>query len=47
MLTRIDHVGIACRDLDERVGFYETIFGLSVAHTEVNEAQGVARSCSM
>jgi len=41
MLTRIDHVGIACHDLDERVGFYETIFGLSVAHTEVNEAQGV------
>ena len=41
MLTRIDHVGIACHDLDERVSFYETTFGLAVAHTEVNEEQGV------
>ena len=41
MFTRIDHVGIACHDLDERVSFYESTFGLTVAHTEVNEAQGV------
>ena len=41
MLTRIDHVGIACHDLDERVGFYETTFGLTVAHRETNEEQGV------
>ncbi|HVE74678.1 MAG TPA: methylmalonyl-CoA epimerase [Mycobacteriales bacterium] len=41
MLTRIDHVGIACYDLEERVSFYETTFGLTVAHRETNEEQGV------
>ncbi len=41
MLTRIDHVGIACRDLAERISFYESAFGLTVVSREVNEAQGV------
>ncbi len=41
MLTRIDHVGIACRDLDAKIAFYESTFGLSVASLEVNEPQGV------
>ncbi|HVE99432.1 MAG TPA: methylmalonyl-CoA epimerase [Mycobacteriales bacterium] len=41
MLTRIDHVGIACHDLEEKVSFYETTFGLTVAHRETNEEQGV------
>ena len=41
MLTRIDHVGIACRDLDARIAFYESVFGLTVASVEVNESQGV------
>ncbi len=41
MLTRIDHVGIACRDLDEKIGFYESVFGLTVVSREVNEDQGV------
>ena len=41
LLTRIHHVGIACHDLDERISFYVSIFGLTVAHTEVNEGQGV------
>ncbi len=41
LFTRIDHVGIACHDVDERMAFYESTFGLTVAHTEVNEAQGV------
>lgn len=41
MLTRIDHVGIACRDLTARIAFYESTFGLTVASIEVNEAQGV------
>ena len=41
VLTRIDHVGIACHDLDEKVAFYETTFGLTVAHRETNEDQGV------
>jgi methylmalonyl-CoA/ethylmalonyl-CoA epimerase len=41
VLTRIDHVGIACRDLDERIAFYQETFGLTVAHRETNEEQGV------
>lgn len=41
MLTRIDHVGIACRSLDAAVQKYEGIFGLKVVSREVNEEQGV------
>jgi methylmalonyl-CoA/ethylmalonyl-CoA epimerase len=41
VLTRIDHVGIACRDLDAKISFYESAFGLTVASIEVNESQGV------
>src|SRR3954449_12811353 len=41
LLTRIDHVGIACRDLDASIDFYVDTFGLTVAGRETNEAQGV------
>jgi methylmalonyl-CoA/ethylmalonyl-CoA epimerase len=41
VLTRIDHVGIACRDLAERIAFYESTFGLVVVSREINEDQGV------
>jgi methylmalonyl-CoA/ethylmalonyl-CoA epimerase len=41
VLTRIDHVGIACRDLEVTIARYESAFGLAVASMEVNEAQGV------
>jgi methylmalonyl-CoA/ethylmalonyl-CoA epimerase len=41
LLTRIDHVGIACRDLDAAIGLYQVTFGLEVVSTEVNEEQGV------
>jgi methylmalonyl-CoA/ethylmalonyl-CoA epimerase len=41
VLTRIDHVGIACFDLEEKVSFYESTFGLTVAHRETNDEQGV------
>ena len=41
LLTRIDHVGIAVRDLDTSIGFYESTFGLTVAGRETNEPQGV------
>lgn len=40
-ITRIDHVGIAVADLDEAIDFYARTFGMSVAHEEVNEEQGV------
>ena len=41
MLTRIDHVGIACHDLDEAIARYETLFGLAVTARETNAEQGV------
>jgi methylmalonyl-CoA/ethylmalonyl-CoA epimerase len=41
MLTRIDHIGIACFDLDKTVDFYRATYGFEVFHTEVNEEQGV------
>ncbi|MDA8370409.1 MAG: methylmalonyl-CoA epimerase [Nocardiopsaceae bacterium] len=41
MLTRIDHIGIACTDLDAAVEFYRSTYGFEVTHTEVNEEQGV------
>jgi methylmalonyl-CoA/ethylmalonyl-CoA epimerase len=41
VLTRIDHVGIAVRDLDASVDFYTATFGLTVAGRETNDAQGV------
>src|SRR6202522_1172411 len=41
MLTRIDHVGIACRNLEETVARYQSSFSLEVVSFEVNEAQGV------
>ncbi|MEU3511412.1 methylmalonyl-CoA epimerase [Streptomyces longwoodensis] len=41
MLTRIDHIGIACHDLDATVEFYTSTYGFTVFHEEVNEEQGV------
>lgn len=41
LLTRIDHIGIACRDLDRSIARYKSAFGLSLAAREVNEEQGV------
>lgn len=41
LLTRIDHVGLAVRDLDAAVDFYTATFGLTVAGRETNDAQGV------
>ena len=41
LLTRIDHVGIACRDLNRAIGMYRETFGLEVVSLEVIEEQGV------
>jgi methylmalonyl-CoA/ethylmalonyl-CoA epimerase len=41
LFTAIDHVGIAVRDLDAAIEFYETVFGMRLAHRETNEGQGV------
>ncbi|MFC4589253.1 methylmalonyl-CoA epimerase [Sphaerisporangium corydalis] len=41
MLLRIDHVGIACENLEEKIAFYRAAFGVTVVSQEVNEEQGV------
>ena len=41
LLTRIDHVGVACRDLERTVALYQTAFGLEVVSIEVIAEQGV------
>ncbi len=41
LLTRIDHVGIACRDLDRSIELYRATFGLEVVSLESNSEQGV------
>ncbi|GAA3355230.1 methylmalonyl-CoA epimerase [Saccharopolyspora gregorii] len=41
LVTTVDHVGIAVTDLDAAIEFQRATFGLEVAHTEVNEEQGV------
>jgi methylmalonyl-CoA/ethylmalonyl-CoA epimerase len=41
LLTRIDHVGIACRNLESTVELYRATFGLEVVTLEVHEDQGV------
>lgn len=41
MFMRIDHVGIACHDLEERIALFAQVFELTVVAREVNEEQGV------
>jgi methylmalonyl-CoA epimerase len=41
VLTEIDHVAIAVRDLDAAVAWYAEMFGASVAHREIIERDGV------
>lgn len=40
-VTAIDHVGLAVRDLDRAIAFYQDAFGMELVHEEVNEEQGV------
>ncbi|GAA2684920.1 methylmalonyl-CoA epimerase [Nonomuraea recticatena] len=41
MFMRIDHIGIACHDLEEKIALFERTFELTVVAREVNEEQGV------
>ena len=41
LLTEIDHVAIAVRDLDAAVDYYRQAFGAQVTHREVVESDGV------
>ena len=41
LLTEIDHVAIAVKDLDEAISYYRATFGEPVAHREVVDSDGV------
>ena len=41
LLTEIDHVAIAVRDLEAAVTYYREVFGAEVEHREVVESDGV------
>ena len=41
MLSRIDHVGIAVRDLDQAIAVYERRLGLRASRRERLEAEGI------
>ncbi|AQZ66204.1 Methylmalonyl-CoA epimerase; Ethylmalonyl-CoA epimerase [[Actinomadura] parvosata subsp. kistnae] len=41
MFMRIDHIGIACRDLEEKIELFSSLFELEVVAREINEEQGV------
>jgi methylmalonyl-CoA/ethylmalonyl-CoA epimerase len=41
VLTRVDHLGIAVRDLDEALAFYARAFSLEIDHRGVIDDQGV------
>jgi len=41
LFIAIDHVGMAVPDLDVAIAFYRDTFGMTLAHEETNEEQGV------
>lgn len=41
MLTKIDHVGIAVKDLDSAVAAYERLLGRPPSHRQVVESDGI------
>lgn len=41
MVNKVDHIGIAVKNLDEAVNFYENILGLKAAGTETVQEQKV------
>jgi methylmalonyl-CoA epimerase len=41
LLTEIDHVAIAVRDLEAAIAYYQQAFGATVDHREVVESDGV------
>ncbi len=41
LLTEIDHVAIAVRDLEAAIEWYRAVFGATVEHREVVESDGV------
>jgi methylmalonyl-CoA/ethylmalonyl-CoA epimerase len=47
LLTEIDHVAIAVRDLDAAIDYYKASFGVEVTHRETVESDGVEEALIM
>ena len=41
LLTEIDHIAIAVKDLEAAIAYYQNAFGATVDHREVVESDGV------
>ena len=41
MFDRVDHIGVAVEDLDAAIALHERAYGMTVAHREVIDEQGV------
>ena len=41
MFARVDHIGVAVEDLDAAIALHEQAYGMTVAHREVVDEQGV------
>ena len=41
LLTEIDHIAIAVKDLEAAITYYQNAFGATVDHREVVESDGV------
>ena len=41
LLTQIDHIAIAVKDLEAAIAYYQNAFGATVDHREVVESDGV------
>jgi methylmalonyl-CoA/ethylmalonyl-CoA epimerase len=41
LFTKIDHVGVAVPDLQVAIAYYRDVLGMTLAHEEINEEQGV------
>ncbi|MFA5891456.1 MAG: methylmalonyl-CoA epimerase [Actinomycetota bacterium] len=41
MFQRVDHIGIAVRDLDAAIAFYQVTFGVAFTYRHTVESQGV------
>ena len=41
LLTEIDHIAIAVKDIEDAIAYYQNAFGATVDHREVVESDGV------
>ena len=41
MFARVDHIGVAVEDLDAAIALHERAYGMTLAHREVIDEQGV------